>query len=90
MRRCRLILISIDDLVVKEEFEVGVIQSFMPQPLTSTEVDTFIEDAMKQSDAQSIKDMGKVMGLLKPKMQGRADMGQVSAKIKERLNALSS
>jgi uncharacterized protein len=78
------------DLVGQEEFELGIIQGFMPQPLSSEEVDAFIDSALSDSGAQSIKDMGKVMGLLKPKMQGRTDMGKVSTKIKERLNALSS
>lgn len=78
-----------DDLVGKEEYEVEIIQSFMPAQLSEDEINTLIDEALSESGAQSIKDMGKVVGLCKPKMAGRADMGQVSAKIKERLNALS-
>jgi uncharacterized protein YqeY len=73
------------DLVAVEEAEVIVIQDFMPQPLSEAEVDAMVRDAVAESGAQSIKDMGKVMGLLKSKMQGRADMSVVSAKIKAAL-----
>lgn len=71
-----------DDLVAIEEAEVLVIQDFLPQPLSDTEIDVMINDAVIESGAESVKDMGKVMGLLKSKMQGRADMSIVSAKIK--------
>ena len=74
-----------DDLVAIEEAEVVVIQEFMPKPLSDSEVDEFVKQAVTDSGAQSVKDMGKVMGLLKPKMQGRADMSIVSAKIKAAL-----
>lgn len=70
------------DLAEIEEAEVRVIQDFLPQALTDSEIDTMIREAVQQSGAESIKDMGKVMGLLKAKMQGRADMAVVSAKIK--------
>jgi hypothetical protein len=74
-----------DDLVAIEEAEVLVIQDFLPQALTDTEVDAMIKDAITESGAASVKDMGKVMGLLKAKMQGRADMAAVGAKIKAAL-----
>jgi len=74
-----------DDLVAIEEAEVLVIQDFLPQALSETEVDTMIKNAITESGAASVKDMGKVMGLLKAKMQGRADMSAVGAKIKAAL-----
>jgi uncharacterized protein len=73
------------DLVDIEESEVLVIQDFMPQPLTEAEIDGMVKSAVIESGAESVKDMGKVMGLLKGKMQGRADMSVVSAKIKAAL-----
>ena len=60
-------------------------QAYLPQPLADAEIDALIADAIAATGASSIKDMGKVMGALKPKLQGRADMGQVGAKIKSRL-----
>lgn len=74
-----------DDLVAIEEAEVLVIQEFLPQPLTDAEVDIMVDEAIAASGAQSVKDMGKVMGFLKAKMQGRADMSIVSGKIKAAL-----
>lgn len=71
-----------NDLVEIEEAEILVIQDFLPQPLSEAEIDAMIKDAVAESGAASIKDMGKVMGLLKTKMQGRADMAIVGAKIK--------
>ena len=71
-----------NDLVAIEEAEVLVIQDFMPQALTEAEIDGMVKAAVAESGAESIKDMGKVMALLKEKMQGRADMSAVSAKIK--------
>jgi uncharacterized protein YqeY len=73
------------DLVAIEEAEIPVIQDFMPQALTETEIDTMVKDAVAESGAESVKDMGKVMALLKAKMQGRADMSAVSLKIKAAL-----
>jgi uncharacterized protein YqeY len=70
------------DLVAIEEAEILVIQDFLPQALTDTEIDTMISTAVAESSAESIKDMGKVMALLKAKMQGRVDMSVVSNKIK--------
>ena len=73
------------DLVAIEEAEVLVIQDFLPQALSEEEVDAMVSYAVTESGADSVKDMGKVMGLLKAKMQGRADMSIVSAKIKAAL-----
>jgi uncharacterized protein YqeY len=74
-----------DDLVAIEQAEVLVIQDFLPQPLDDAEIETMIKDAVSASGAESVKDMGKVMAILKTKMQGRADMAVVSAKIKTAL-----
>ena len=75
-----------DDLADAEEAEIGVIQDFLPQALEEAEIDAMVADAVVQVGADSIKDMGKVMALLKPRMQGRADMSVVSAKIKATLS----
>lgn len=74
-----------DDLVAVEEAEVLVIQDFLPRALSEVEIDQMISAAIAQSGAASVKDMGKVMGLLKNAMQGRADMSVVGAKIKAAL-----
>jgi uncharacterized protein YqeY len=76
-----------EELAQREEFEIGIIQAFMPAALSDAELDALVAEAVTQSGAASIKDMGKAMALLKPKVQGRADMGAVSAKIKARLSA---
>lgn len=70
-----------------EAAEIEIIQTFLPQPLTDDEINGMINAAVEQTGAASIRDMGKVMGILKPQMQGRADMGAVSDMIKARLNA---
>ena len=71
-----------DDLVQKEQFEVEVLQQYMPEALTDAELEQLIKDAIAASGAESMKDMGKIMNELRPKVQGRADMGQVSQKVK--------
>lgn len=71
-----------DDLAAKENAELAILQSFMPQALSAEEVQVCIQEAITATGAAGIRDMGKVMGVLKPKLQGRADMGEVSAKIK--------
>ena len=76
-----------DDLVAIEEFELDIIEAYLPAKLSEAEVHDIIEAAIKESGAASIKDMGKVMGLIKGQLQGRADMGQVSGLIKTRLNS---
>ena len=74
-----------DDLVAQETGELVLIQEYLPEQLSEDELNALIEAALKQTGATSIKDMGKVMGQLKPRVQGRADMGAVSAMIKARL-----
>jgi len=73
------------DLAAKEQADVAVWQSYLPQPLTDAEIEQLINDAIATSGASSIRDMGKVMGVLRPQLQGRADIGQVSARVKARL-----
>ncbi len=75
-----------DELAEQEAFEVGVIQEYLPDALSDREIATLIEEAIAGTGAQSIRDMGKVMGQLKPKMQGRADMGAVSSLVKQKLS----
>ena len=74
-----------DELAQQEAFEIGIIQAYMPEQLSDDEIDALITEAISSSGAESMKDMGKVMGLLKPKLAGRADMGAVSGKIKAKL-----
>ena len=74
-----------DDLIAQEASELEIIQSYLPEQLTEAEITALIDAAMEATGAASIKDMGKVMGQLKPKLQGRADIGAVSAMIKARL-----
>jgi uncharacterized protein YqeY len=73
------------DLVAKETAELAVISAYLPSPLSETELDALIQAAISESGAASIKDMGKVMGIIKSKAQGRADMAAVGARIKARL-----
>ncbi|HEX5055291.1 MAG TPA: GatB/YqeY domain-containing protein [Gammaproteobacteria bacterium] len=73
------------DLVDKENGELTIIQSYMPKQLSDAEIDGMIAEAIKSTGASSVKDMGKVMGILKPKLAGRADMGKVGASIKSKL-----
>ena len=75
-----------DDLVAKEAFELEIIQEYLPQQLTEDEISQIIAESIAASDAKSAKDMGKVMGLLKPRLQGRADMGKVSGLVKQQLS----
>ncbi len=74
-----------DDLVAAEQAELAVLQAYLPEQLSADEVEAAIAAAIAESGASSARDMGKVMGLLKPRLAGRADMGQVSALIKTRL-----
>lgn len=73
------------ELADTEKTEIEALQTYMPQPLTDGEISDLIDAAMAESGADSMRDMGKVMGILKPKLQGRADMGAVSGKIKAKL-----
>ncbi len=76
---------SRDDLVQQEQYELDIINQYLPEPLTDIEITQLIEQALTSLDAQKMGDMGKVMAHLKPLMQGRADMAQVSAMIKAKL-----
>ena len=73
------------DLVDAEQAELAILQAYLPEPLSAAEVDAAVSAAVAESGAASVKDMGKVMGLLKTRLAGRADMGQVSALIKAKL-----
>jgi uncharacterized protein len=73
------------DLVDKETAEITLLQGYLPSQLSDSEIDALIHDAIQATGAASIKDMGKVMGLIKGKAQGRADMAAVGAKIKAKL-----
>ena len=75
------------ELAETERKEIAVIETFLPQPLSDEELNALIDDAMTQTGATGMQDMGKVMGFLKPKVQGRTDMGALSSKIKARLAA---
>ncbi|NKB33495.1 MAG: GatB/YqeY domain-containing protein [Pseudomonadales bacterium] len=75
-----------DELVAQEQFEIEVLQEFLPQALSDEELDAIISKALSDSGAQGMQDMGKVMGLIKPQVAGRADMGAVSGKIKAALS----
>lgn len=74
-----------DDLIAQEVLELDLIQTYLPEQLSEAEIAALIEETMAATGASSIKDMGKVMGQLKPKLQGRADMSAVSALIKAKL-----
>jgi uncharacterized protein len=74
------------DLVAKEQAEMAVLQGYLPAQLSAAELDALIAEAIASSGAASIKDMGKVMAAVKSKAQGRADMGAVSALIKQKLS----
>ncbi len=75
-----------DDLVAKESFELDIILSYLPEPLSEEEIDTLVAQAIESANAQGMQDMGRVMGALKADLQGRADMAAVSAKVKQRLS----
>jgi len=76
-----------NELAEQESFEIEVLQGYMPEALSEAEIDAMIAEAIAGTGAVSLRDMGKVMGQLKPKIQGRADMGAVSALVKQRLGA---
>ena len=73
------------ELADAENAEITLLQTYLPAALSDAEVDSIIAAAITESGAASVKDMGKVMGLVKPKVQGRVDMGAVSGKIKAKL-----
>lgn len=74
-----------DDLANVEEAEIQVLQEFLPAPLSDAQVDALIDAALAETGAADMQDMGKVMGVLKPRLQGRADIGAASGKVKQRL-----
>ncbi|MEO1846869.1 MAG: GatB/YqeY domain-containing protein [Pseudomonadota bacterium] len=76
-----------DDLVQKEAAMLAVLETYLPEQLAEGEIVELINKALTETDAQSVRDMGKVMGWLKPRIQGRADMGAVSSAIKQKLSA---
>ncbi len=73
------------DLADIEKAEITVLEDFMPQPLTEEEVAALIDSAITESGAAGMQDMGKVMGVLKPQIQGRADMGKASSLVRAKL-----
>ena len=76
---------SRSDLVEKETLELNILKEFLPKPLTDSEVDELISEAIDEIKPEGMKDMGKVMGYLSPKVKGRTDQKALSIKIKERL-----
>jgi len=74
-----------DDLVAQEQSEILIIQDFLPAALSDTEIDAAIAAAVSESGASSVRDMGRVMAILKPALQGKADMSVVSRRVKDRL-----
>ena len=74
------------DLVAKETAEIAILQTYLPAQMSDAEIDALIAEAIASTGSASIKDMGKVMGAVKAKAQGRADMGAVSARIKQKLS----
>lgn len=77
-----------DDLAAQEQAELAIIGEYMPAALSEEELKELVSKALAETGAQSIKDMGKVMGVLRPAVQGRADMGAVSAQVKQALGRL--
>ena len=76
---------SRSDLVEKETMELNILKEFLPKPLTDSEVDELISEAIDEIKPEGMKDMGKIMGYLSPKVKGRTDQKALSMKIKERL-----
>ena len=76
-----------DDLIKKEQLELDIIESYLPEKLSEEEVNLLIDEAISETGANSVKDMGKVIGLLKEKLQGQADMGEVSRLIRGKLGS---
>ena len=74
------------DLVDQEKYEIDLISHYLPAPLSEAEIIQLVEQTMKELNANSMSDMGKIMGQLKPILQGRADMAKVSAMIKAKLS----
>lgn len=77
---------SREDLADKEKASIAILETYLPEPLSDQEVDILIQQAMQQTGAASMKDMGKVVGMIKARSRGRADMAKVSARIKSLLS----
>jgi len=75
-----------EELAAQEAFEIEILQGYMPAALSESEISELVDAAIVETGASSMKDMGKIMGILKPKLQGRADMGAVSGQVKTRLS----
>lgn len=75
-----------EDLAASERYELEVITTFLPAAMTEEDIEQLISEAITQTEASTMADMGKVMGIIKPKAQGRADMGDISKRIKARLS----
>lgn len=75
-----------EDMAANEQAEVVALEEFLPQPLTDSEIQQLISDAISKTGAASMADMGKVMAILKPSMQGKADLGAVSGQVRAALN----
>jgi uncharacterized protein YqeY len=73
------------DLAGQEAFELEVIQTYLPVPLDAGQIESLVGDAIREVAAESVRDLGRVMGVLKPRVQGRADLGEISRLVKERL-----
>jgi hypothetical protein len=74
-----------NDLVEKENRELAIVQTYLPAQLSDAEIQQLLQDAIQETGAASMQDMGKVMAVLKPKLQGRADMGKISGLVKAKL-----
>lgn len=74
------------DLIDQEQLEIEVLTKYMPEPLSDEEINQFIEEAIAKTGADDMKDMGKVVGVLKSKVAGRADMGEVSKLVRQKLS----
>ena len=75
------------DLAEQEAFEIGVLKEYLPEAMSEEEITALIKEAIAGTGAESLKDMGKVMGVIKPKAQGRADMGAISAVVRQQLGS---
>ncbi|MDX1569407.1 MAG: GatB/YqeY domain-containing protein [Xanthomonadales bacterium] len=76
-----------DDLAEKERAEIEVLKQYLPTPMTAEEIEAAVAEAIDSAGAESIRDMGKVMGLLRPRVQGRVDMQEVSTLVRSKLSA---
>ena len=76
-----------EDLAARERYEIEVVQSYLPEPVTDAQVDTAVAEAIASTGATSTRDMGRVMAELKTRLAGRADMGAVSSRVRDRLTA---